>query len=108
MREIYVIVANLDNARIFALILSCMVSLGFAVWVWSTAKHANIPLTSFGWAQVYVFGMIAFMSACLVLGYLIVPKNAEKLVDLMGVERLLDAYSRQVQAALIFIVRLAM
>lgn len=108
MREIYVFVANLENARIIALIISCVATLGLGGWIWSTAKHANIELTTFGWTQVYVCGAIAFMSGSLVLGYLIVPKNADRLMDMMGVARLVDAYTRQVQAALIFIVRLAM
>ena len=107
IQEIYLLVASFENARVFALIISCLVSGGLGFWIWSTAKHANLPLTTFGWVQVYIFGLISFFSGCLVMGYLIVPKNADKMMDMLGVARFVDFYTRQVQSALMFIVNLA-
>jgi len=106
MNDLIIIVHNFDNCRIIALVISCVVSLGIAAWIWSTAKHANLPLSTFQWAQIYFFALISFLSGVLVLGLLIVPKNAESLLDVLRIKGFVESYSRQVQGALIYIVNL--
>jgi len=108
MRELYMFLLDIDRARVIAMVISCVASLGVLSFIWSTANQANLRVTTAQWVQIYLFGFIAFISGVLVLGFIIVPKNADKLLEMTYLRYPVDAFSRQVQAALLYIVRLGL
>ena len=105
MYQLYALFSSFERVRIFTMMLTTLLGIGGMSWVWGNAKQTNIPLTSFGWAQIYVFGLISFLSAVLVLGMLIVPDNAEALLELIHAEGIVSWLTLQVQSFLLYLVR---
>jgi hypothetical protein len=108
MQDLYRIFANPDNTRIIAMILSGVSSLGVVVYFLSNAKRAHLRLTNTQRFLVIAFGIIAFFSGLLTVGYLIVPKNSDNLLDLFGIRRVVDSYTQEVQRAILWLIHLAM
>jgi hypothetical protein len=108
MRELFVFLSNISNIYPLAFIFSCVVSVGLLSFIWGNAHSANVRLSSFQWIQIYGLGLVAFLSGILILGFLIVPKNAEGLLDLLRIKYYADLYVKQVQAACLWFVKLAL
>lgn len=104
--ELYLIVMDLNNARVIALILSGLLSLGVVGWVLDNVKKRRQPMTNLDTVTVYLFGFVSFISGVLVMGLLVVPKNADNLMEAIMVRNIVDGYTYQVQKALIFCINL--
>ena len=105
MHELYGLFADFDRARIFTLMITTVVGIGGMSWIWGNAKQANIKLTTFDWIQIYAFGLVAFLSGMLVMGMLIVPDNADALLELIRADGVVNWLTKQVQAFLLWMIR---
>jgi len=89
MHDLYRFVSDPWIAEILTLITFGLVCLGYLSFVWSNSKRLNIRLSTLDWAQIYFLGLLVFLTGVILLGKLIVPKNADDLLDLLGLEQIL-------------------
>lgn len=89
MNDLYRFVSDNGIAEILTLITFGLICLGYLSFIWSNSKRLNIRLSTFDWAQIYFFGLLVFLTAVILLGKLIVPNNADDLLELIGLEKVL-------------------
>ncbi|MBF0501399.1 MAG: hypothetical protein HQM09_14760 [Candidatus Riflebacteria bacterium] len=108
MTELYKIFADFDNARILMMCLTCIFSCGMLAWVWGDSKRAGIEITHSQWTQIYVFGLLSFLSGVMVLGLLLTPSNSMGLMELMHLKGLLELCTANVQKFVLYVIRLCL
>ena len=105
MNDLYSFFAAKDLARMFTLVLITLFGTGGVVWVRKNAHDAGVRLTSFGLVQFYIFGLIAFLSATLVVGFMIVPDNATALLELIHAGGIVDWMTSCVQDFMLYLIK---
>ncbi len=108
MRELWGIFSQLDNCLFVMTGLLCLFCVGWAMWVKDTAAHANVKLTGGQYWQVVIAIFLACMAGIITLGLLMAPDNAIKLLELLMIKNLAYDLARQLQGAILWILRLAM
>jgi hypothetical protein len=102
---IYSLVADPEWAEILTLLFIGLVSLAWLSFIWGNAKRQNQRLTTFDWGGIYVLGFLAFFCGGIILGKFIVPKNADSLLEILGIDYVLEFVTRHFQAFLLAIIR---
>ncbi len=108
MGEFYRFVSDPETAKICALVFLGLTGLGLSSFVYQNAKQAHLRLTEIQWVEVYGGGGVAALCGILVLGYVIVPDNADNLVDLLFLGKPFRWYWKLVQQFMQWFVRLLM
>ena len=108
MHTLFRLCADPGIVRIIAMIISGVFSGGVITYFWSNSKRSGIRMTNIQWVIIWGFGAIAFLSASLTLGFLIVPKNSDGLLELLRLDRTVNEYTRVVQGVLLWFIALMM
>jgi len=87
MNDLYRFVSDNGIAEMLTLITFGLICLGYLSFVWGNSKRLNVRLSAFDWVQIYVLGLFVFLSAVILLGKMIVPKNAEDLLYMVGLDK---------------------
>lgn len=106
MLELYGIVANIDNAEIITLlgiILFCALCMAH---LWKIAGLTGRRFTTVEWIRIYFYSILIFLSGVVTFAKLFFPENAEKLLEILHLNRLLQYIATKVQILLLSIIRL--
>jgi len=106
MAEWYRVFSDLENCRIIAMIFLGVVSLIPIFHIFKNASLTGRHLSAPENVIVYFFGLIAFLSGNLTLGLLILTDNAFSLMEALGIAKLQTDFTRQVQAFILYLLRL--
>ena len=105
MHSLYSIIANYSNAELLTLLSFGLLCFALLSFIWGNAKQLNKKLTGFQWGQVYFLGLCTFLSAVILLGKFIVPKNADSLLETLHVEGMLRVATMKFQKILLAIIK---
>ena len=105
MNSLYILVSDYEIAEILTIISFGLLCLAWLSFIYGNAKKLNKRLTSFQWAQTYILGVICFLAGVILLGKLIVPKNADGLLELLHIDRLLNVMTLKFQQLLLSLIR---
>ncbi len=83
MHNLYRLISDQGMAEILTLISFGLVCLAYLSFVWGNSKKLNTELTTYDWAQIYFFGLLVFLTGTVLLGKLIVPDNADNLLQML-------------------------
>jgi len=108
MNDLYRFCSDAGNAQYITLLLLGFFFVCWASWVYTNAKQTNLPLTTLEWWQIYGSGTLALLCGSLFMGFVMVPENAEKLVEILYVKEPLDWLTMQVRSVLMWLVGLGM
>ena len=105
MSSLFTFVASYQNAEYLTIITIGLAILAYLSFIWGNANRLNVRLTLFQWTQIYVLGTMLFLCSVILLGKLIVPDNADSLLDLLHLNGFLHKATLQYQQVLLAILR---
>jgi hypothetical protein len=108
MHELYKLISDPGTGEILTLITIGLICLGYLSFIWGNSKKLNIRLTSLDWAQIYTFGLIVFVTGVILLGKLIVPTNADDLLQMLHIYEPLRYLTTRYQTFLLSLLRMLM
>jgi hypothetical protein len=104
--EIYRLVADPEWGEILTIVTIGLLCMSYMSFTWSNAKRLNKRISDFQWAQIYFMGLILFISGSILLGKLIVPANADKLLEILYLDGTLKYLTSKFQSFLLPILRM--
>lgn len=104
MTELYIIVANYENAEIITMLSIIILCVAYLAHIWKLAGLTGRRFSTWEWIQVYFFGIIIFLCSVCSFAKLVFPENAEKLLQLLYLEDTLKFLTKKYQGLLLAII----
>lgn len=106
MAEWFGFFSNPGNCIIPTLIALFMFFFGWFAYIWDVSNTGTRKPNNVELAQIYFTGAVCFFLGSSILGYLIVPDNAESLLDLLGVKGMLMFVNAGCQKVILWFLKL--
>ena len=108
MVTLYGIVNDIDNAMIITLLSIALVCVAFLMRIWKIAGLTGRKFNTWEWFHIYLFSIIIFICGVVSFAKLLYPENADKLLELLHLDRLMEFLTRGYQSILLKIIRALM
>ncbi|HOY68679.1 MAG TPA: hypothetical protein PLP29_17510 [Candidatus Ozemobacteraceae bacterium] len=105
MSELYQICMDQAVAQFITLAIVGLFSGAWIYRIWSNAHLSNTPLTFIENVQVAILGPTTLIVGMIMFGYIAFPKNAEAIMDILGLKQPLDQATLLVQRGLLWMIR---
>ena len=105
MVTLYGIVSDIDNAVIITLITLALFCVFFLVRIWDIAGITGRKFSTWEWIQIYFFSIIIFICGVVSFAKFLYPENADKLLEILYLDRAIMFLTRGYQSFLLTIIR---
>ena len=105
MVTLYTIVSDFDNAMIITLFSIALVCVALLMRIWKLAGLTGKKFSSWEWFHIYLFSIIIFICGVVSFAKFLYPENADKLLELLHLDRFLEFITRGYQSILLKIIR---
>lgn len=108
MHELYRLISDPWIGELLTIITMGLLCLGYLSFVWGNSQRLNTQPSTLSWAQIYFFGLMVFLLGATLLGKLIVPRNTDELLNMVGLNDLLHYVTVRFQMFMQSLLRLFM
>ncbi len=106
MVTLYGIVSDIDNAMIITLFSIALVCVALLMRIWKIAGLTGRKFSTWEWFHVYLFSIIIFICGVVSFAKFLYPDNADRLLELLHIDRLMMFLTRGYQSILLKIIRI--
>jgi hypothetical protein len=105
MLELYGIVNDYDNAMIITLITIALICIALLVRIWKIAGLTGRKFSTWEWCHIYFFSIVIFFCGILTFAKFLYSENADKLLELIYLDRVMYFITKGYQEILLRIIR---